>query len=223
MPHFIGSPGYVYAYAYGQLLALSVYRLYSERGDEIVPGYLEMLSAGGSRSPEELGELVGVDLRDPGFWDNGLDLVEEQLRRRRAGGRSSDRRAPVARRATVFVEQVVDVERPQQLCGLALAGVGDVVDVGHRALDVGVRLVEVAGGGFGRGQRFDQLPEELDVEMPARVLDGAVVQLLARQLVELFPGGHALQPSDARPPPPATLPCRPACVHTLSVPFPDRP
>ena len=79
VPHFIGSPGYVYAYAYGQLLALSVYRLYTERGQEIVPGYLEMLSAGGSRSPEELGELVGVDLRDPGFWDSGLDLVEEQL------------------------------------------------------------------------------------------------------------------------------------------------
>ncbi len=79
VPHFIGSPGYVYAYAYGQLLALSVYRLYVERGDEIVPGYLEMLSAGGSRSPEELGEIVGVDLRDPGFWDRGLDLVAEQL------------------------------------------------------------------------------------------------------------------------------------------------
>jgi len=79
VPHFIGSPGYVYAYAYGQLLALSVYRLYTERGEEIVPGYLEMLSAGGSRSPEELGELVGVDLRDPGFWDRGLDLVAEQL------------------------------------------------------------------------------------------------------------------------------------------------
>ena len=79
VPHFIGSPGYVYAYAYGQLLALSVYRLYTERGEEIVPGYLEMLSAGGSRSPEELGELVGVDLRDPGFWDRGLDLVSEQL------------------------------------------------------------------------------------------------------------------------------------------------
>ena len=79
VPHFIGSPGYVYAYAYGQLLALSVYRTYEERGDEIVPGYLEMLSAGGSRSPEDLGELVGVDLRDPGFWDRGLDLVAEQL------------------------------------------------------------------------------------------------------------------------------------------------
>jgi oligoendopeptidase F len=79
VPHFIGSPGYVYAYAYGQLLALSVYRLYAERGDEIVPGYLEMLASGGSRPPEELAAIVGVDLTDPGFWDSGLDLVAEQL------------------------------------------------------------------------------------------------------------------------------------------------
>jgi oligoendopeptidase F len=80
VPHFIGSPGYVYAYSYGQLLALSVYRLYEERGDEIVPGYLEMLASGGSRSPEELGRLVGVDLADPGFWDSGLDLVAGQIK-----------------------------------------------------------------------------------------------------------------------------------------------
>jgi len=79
VPHFIGSPGYVYAYSYGQLLALSVYRLYEERGDEIVPGYLEMLASGGSRPPEELGRLVGVDLTDPSFWDNGLDLVAGQI------------------------------------------------------------------------------------------------------------------------------------------------
>ena len=79
VPHFIGSPGYVYAYAYGQLLALSVYRLYLERGDEFVPDYLEMLACGGSRSPEELGRIAGVDLADPGFWDRGLDLVAEQL------------------------------------------------------------------------------------------------------------------------------------------------
>jgi oligoendopeptidase F len=79
VPHFIGAPGYVYAYAFGQLLALSVYRLYTERGDEMVPAYLEMLAAGGSRSPEELGRIVGVDLADPGFWDSGLDLVAEQV------------------------------------------------------------------------------------------------------------------------------------------------
>lgn len=79
VPHFIGSPGYVYAYAFGQLLALSVYRLYQQKGEAIVPAYLDMLRAGGSRSPEELGKIVGVDLTDPGFWDSGLDLVEEQV------------------------------------------------------------------------------------------------------------------------------------------------
>jgi oligoendopeptidase F len=79
VPHFIGSPGYVYAYSYGQLLALSVYRIYEERGDDIVPGYLEMLASGGSKSPEELGKLVGVDLTDPSFWENGLDLVAGQI------------------------------------------------------------------------------------------------------------------------------------------------
>jgi oligoendopeptidase F len=80
IPHFIGSPGYVYAYAYGQLLALSVYQKYEQRGQELVPRYLEMLAAGGSLPPEELGAIVGVDLADPGFWDAGLDLVERQLR-----------------------------------------------------------------------------------------------------------------------------------------------
>jgi oligoendopeptidase F len=79
IPHFIGSPGYVYAYAYGQLLALSVYQRYEQRGDELVPRYLELLAAGGSRSPEELGRIVDIDLADPGFWDAGLDLVERQL------------------------------------------------------------------------------------------------------------------------------------------------
>ena len=79
IPHFIGSPGYVYAYAYGQLLALSVYERYEQRGAEFVPQYLELLAAGGSKSPEELGKIVGVDLADPGFWEAGLDLVERQL------------------------------------------------------------------------------------------------------------------------------------------------
>jgi oligoendopeptidase F len=79
VPHFISTPGYVYAYAYGQLLALAVYGRYEETGAEFVPAYLELLSAGGSRNPEELGAIVGVDLADPGFWDRGLDLVERQL------------------------------------------------------------------------------------------------------------------------------------------------
>jgi oligoendopeptidase F len=80
IPHFIGTPGYVYAYAYGQLLALSVYRTYEERGADFVPQYLELLRSGGSRSPDELGRIVGVDLGDPAFWDGGLAIVEQQLR-----------------------------------------------------------------------------------------------------------------------------------------------
>ena len=79
IPHFIGSPGYVYAYAYGQLLALSVYERYLQAGQELVPRYLELLAAGGSREPERLAEIVGIDLADPGFWDAGLDLVQRQL------------------------------------------------------------------------------------------------------------------------------------------------
>ena len=91
IPHFIGSPGYVYAYAYGQLLALSVYERYEQTGPELVPRYLELLAAGGSRSPEELGRIVGVDLADPGFWAAGLDLVERQLQEAEAAAEASGR------------------------------------------------------------------------------------------------------------------------------------
>lgn len=79
IPHFMGTPGYVYAYAYGQLLALSVYARYQAEGDAFVPAYLELLRAGGSRTPEELGRIVDCDLADPSFWDDGLRIVEAQL------------------------------------------------------------------------------------------------------------------------------------------------
>jgi oligoendopeptidase F len=91
IPHFIGSPGYVYAYAYGQLLALSVYERYEQLGEEMVPRYLELLSAGGARSPQELGQIVGVDLADPGFWEAGLDLVERQLHQAEEAAQASGR------------------------------------------------------------------------------------------------------------------------------------
>ena len=80
IPHFINTPGYVYAYAYGQLLALSAYGRYVQEGESFVPRYLELLAAGGSHSPETLGRIVGIDLADPGFWDAGLTLIEHQLR-----------------------------------------------------------------------------------------------------------------------------------------------
>jgi oligoendopeptidase F len=79
IPHFVGTPGYVYAYAYGQLLALSIYERYVVEGSGFEDQIIELLSSGSSRSPEELCAIVGVDLSDPGFWDHGLDLVERQL------------------------------------------------------------------------------------------------------------------------------------------------
>jgi oligoendopeptidase F len=91
VPHFIATPGYVYAYAYGQLLALSVYRAYEEQGSDFVPRYLDLLSSGGSRSPEELGRIVGVDLADPRFWDGGLQIVESQLEAAEAAAIASGR------------------------------------------------------------------------------------------------------------------------------------
>jgi oligoendopeptidase F len=91
IPHFINTPGYVYAYAYGQLLALAVYGRYEEAGAAFAPDYLRLLSAGGSLPPEELGEIVGIDLADPGFWDRGLDLVERQLEDAEAAARDAGR------------------------------------------------------------------------------------------------------------------------------------
>src|SRR4051812_1332285 len=91
VPHFMSTPGYVYAYAYGQLLAMSVYRRYREEGESFVPSYLELLAAGGSRAPEELAAIAGLDLTDPAFWDSGLALVEEKLEAAEAAARETGR------------------------------------------------------------------------------------------------------------------------------------
>jgi len=79
IPHFLSTPGYVYAYAYGFLFALSIFRKYELEGDAMVESYLELLRAGGSRAPEELAAIVGLDLADPGLWDNGIDALAAEL------------------------------------------------------------------------------------------------------------------------------------------------
>ena len=91
IPHFMGTPGYVYAYAYGQLLALSVYARYEAEGSGFVPAYIDLLRAGGSRTPEQLGEIVGCDLADPAFWSDGLRIVEQQLEAAEAAARAAGR------------------------------------------------------------------------------------------------------------------------------------
>ena len=79
IPHFMGSPGYVYAYAYGFLFALSIFRKYEVEGEAMVEPYLEVLRAGGSKPPEELARIVGLDLTDPGIWDSGIDALAAEL------------------------------------------------------------------------------------------------------------------------------------------------
>jgi oligoendopeptidase F len=74
--HFLHTPGYVYAYAFGNLLALSVYNRFLERGPSFVDDYLDFLAAGGSTRPDQLVRRVGMDITDPGFWDAGLRIVD---------------------------------------------------------------------------------------------------------------------------------------------------
>ncbi|MGI8609843.1 MAG: M3 family oligoendopeptidase [Candidatus Dormibacteria bacterium] len=73
--HFIAVPGYVYAYAFGNLLALAIYARSEEEGPAFAPRYFELLEAGGSDTPEALTSRVGVDLADPAFWNRGLDTL----------------------------------------------------------------------------------------------------------------------------------------------------
>ena len=79
IPHFIGTPGYVYAYAYGFLFALSIFRKYELEGEAIVGPYLDLLRAGGSKRPEELAEIVGLDLTDRKIWDAGIDALAAEM------------------------------------------------------------------------------------------------------------------------------------------------
>ena len=77
--HFLHTPGYVYAYAFGNLLALSVYHRYLEVGPSFVDQYLEFLAAGGSTRPDELVRRIGMDITDPGFWDAGLKILDSMV------------------------------------------------------------------------------------------------------------------------------------------------
>ena len=77
--HFTGVPGYVYAYAYGFLFALAIFRRYELEGDSMVEPYFEVLRSGGSKSPEELAQIVGLDLTDPSIWESGIDAFAVEL------------------------------------------------------------------------------------------------------------------------------------------------
>ncbi len=78
--HFLHVPGYVYSYAFGELLVLSLYGLYQEEGKPFVQKYLDLLKAGGSQDPYELLKPFGIDLNDKGFWHRGLSIIDHMVK-----------------------------------------------------------------------------------------------------------------------------------------------
>jgi len=76
IPHFIHTPFYVYAYAFGQLLTMALYARYQQEGAAFVPQYLEILRAGGSARPTEIMARAGIDITQRAFWDGGLRMID---------------------------------------------------------------------------------------------------------------------------------------------------
>ncbi len=79
IPHFLHTPGYVYAYAFGELLVLALHEKYQKEGAVFADRYLELLRSGGSDWPHILVGRLGVDLTDLGFWKNGLASIEKLI------------------------------------------------------------------------------------------------------------------------------------------------
>ncbi len=79
IPHFIHSPFYVYAYAFGDCLVNSLYAVYENASEGFAERYLDMLSAGGTKHYSELLQPFGLDAKDPRFWDGGLSVIESLI------------------------------------------------------------------------------------------------------------------------------------------------
>ncbi|MDH3192243.1 MAG: M3 family oligoendopeptidase [Nitrosopumilus sp.] len=80
IPHFYHTPFYCYAYAFGNLLALSLFQRYKKEGNDFVPAYINILAAGGSKKPEKLLSEHGLDIRSSKFWQEGFDYIENQVK-----------------------------------------------------------------------------------------------------------------------------------------------
>ena len=80
IPHFHHAPFYCYAYAFGNLLALSLFQRYKKEGKGFAPTYIEILSAGGTKKPEKLLRESGMDITKPRFWQDGFDYIQEQVK-----------------------------------------------------------------------------------------------------------------------------------------------
>jgi len=81
IPHFLHTPGYVYAYAFGELLVLALYDAYRSGQEDFSDQYIKLLEAGGSDWPHNIVSKMGIDIRDESFWNRGLTLFEEMIER----------------------------------------------------------------------------------------------------------------------------------------------
>ncbi len=79
IPHFYHTPFYVYAYAFGKLLVLSLYKQFKAEGDSFKPKYRKILAAGGSEAPARILADAGIDIRSAAFWQGGFDVIKEQV------------------------------------------------------------------------------------------------------------------------------------------------
>lgn len=79
IPHLFASPFYCYAYSFGNLLVLALYRMYKEQGASFVPKYLDLLATGGSQSPQAILSKMGVDMTSGAFWQSGFDTIEDMV------------------------------------------------------------------------------------------------------------------------------------------------
>jgi oligoendopeptidase F len=79
IPHFIHSPFYVYAYAFGDCLVNSLYAVYEHASEGFAERYLDMLAAGGTKHYSELLKPFGLDAKDPKFWDGGLSVISGMI------------------------------------------------------------------------------------------------------------------------------------------------
>jgi len=80
IPHFYHTPFYVYAYAFGQLLVLSLYQRYQEEGDSFKPGYIKILESGGSQSPADILSKADIDINSQAFWQGGFDVIDGMVK-----------------------------------------------------------------------------------------------------------------------------------------------
>ncbi|CAN5720077.1 M3 family oligoendopeptidase [soil metagenome] len=79
IPHIYQTPFYCYAYSFGQLLVLALYRRYQQEGDAFKPGYIKLLAYGGSARPEEILREANIDITDPAFWQGGFDVIRDMI------------------------------------------------------------------------------------------------------------------------------------------------